>query len=436
MKNRFPLFFIALFAINLSVLLAQDPLVRVRIMYTEDKINMNTSSKIYIYDQDEHKIILRGDRNFSIILQNDELKLVDDKDRTLITGTSLNMKNSENNKTMGIEKVPFGIGWFWEGSEDRLYKGDLEFYINADNKIDVVSVLDIETYLLGVVPSEIGVTAPLEALKAQTICARSEAMVGLETGKYSGEHHTLTADIYCQVYSGIGKANDAVKKAVNETKGEVLTVDGNVISAYYASNCGGYSEDIENVWPERSGHADQWSGHPDMDGNIDLDLTQADDIRTWVNSTPDSWCKPSDLTPEWSKDHFRWTRSISAEDLSTAVAKNVKDIGRIYDMIPLERGVSGRIYDMLFIGDKGHCRLEGELNIRMLWESPLKSSCFVVDKIGPTGEPISFIVTGAGWGHGVGMCQTGAIAQANVNRSYREILAHYFRGSTVEKKYK
>ncbi len=436
MKKKYSIFPLAFLIFGLVSLHAEDPLVRVRIMYTEDKIKLSSESKINIYNQDENKITLRGERIFSVILDDDILRLVDDNGKTQITGHSLTINNSEKNKYLRIEQVPFGIGWFWARNEDRVYKGDLEFYINANKKIDVISILDIETYLLGVVPSEIGVAAPIEALKAQAICARSEALVGLETGKYSGEHHNLTADIYCQAYSGIGKANNVINKAVSETRGEVLVANDTIISAYYASNCGGHSENIENVWPERSDHAEHWSGHPDMDGEITLDLTQADDIRTWIDSEPDSWCKPSDLTPEWSKQHFRWTRSITPDELSVTVAEKVKDIGLIYDIIPLERGVSGRIYDILFVGDEGHCRLEGELNIRMLWESPLKSSCFVVDKIGPDGAPVSFIITGAGWGHGVGMCQTGAIAQANEGRTYKDILGHYFRGSKVEQKYK
>ena len=426
---------ILLVLISATMIFAQDPEVRVRIMYTEDVINLSSESKLYVYNDEEKRIVLRGDRTFSIEVKNDILELTDDKDRNIFQGTSLKIENNDKHKPIGIKQVPYGIGWFWEGSEDRIYLGNLEFYINENKKIDVISILDIETYLLGVVPSEIGVNAPLEALKSQTVCARSEAVVGLETGKYAGAHHMLTADIYCQVYSGIGKVNEAVRKAVSETRGEVLVYNDTVISAYYASNCGGHSENIENVWPERSGPKECWSGHPDQDGKIDLDLTQADDVREWVNSVPDSWCSPNGDTPEWSKEHFRWTRSITPEALSKAVAENVKDVGLIYDMIPLERGVSGRIYDMLFIGDEGHCRLKGELNIRMLWESPLKSSCFVIDKIGPTGKPVSFIVKGAGWGHGVGMCQTGAIAQANAGRSYRTILAHYFRGSVVEKRY-
>ena len=256
-------FILLLLVMNMSMIFAQeDPEVRVRIIYTEDKIELSSESKLYVFNQDEKRIVLRGDRTFSIELKDSTLELIDDKDRTLTSGTSLLIENNDKNKPIGIKQVPFGIGWFWAGKEDRIYKGNMEFHINADKKIDVISILDIENYLLGVVPSEIGTDAPLEALKAQAVCARSEALIGLETGKYAGEHHMLTADIYCQVYSGIGKTNDAVEKAVFETKGEVLTVNDTVISAYYASNCGGHSENIENVWPERSGHAEQWSGLP------------------------------------------------------------------------------------------------------------------------------------------------------------------------------
>lgn len=436
MKKSLFIFLTIMFIFSVSALMAEEPQVQVRIMYTEDRINLSSESKLYVYDQDKNRIILRGNRLFSIELRDGLLKVVDDKDRIVMSGTSIEIENNDKNKPIGIKQVPYGIGWFWAGSEDRIYKGNLEFYVNDQDKIDVISILDIETYLLGVVPSEIGVDAPLEALKAQAICARSEAVIGLETGKYAGEHHMLTADIYCQVYSGIGKVNDAVEKAVSETRGEVLVANDTIISAYYASNCGGHSENIENVWPDRSGPAEQWSGHTDSDDEISLDLTQADDIRTWIDSEPDVWCKPSKDTPDWSKQHFRWTRSITPAALSKALAEKAEDIGQVYDMIPLERGVSGRIYDMLFIGTNGHCRVKGELNIRMLWESPLKSSCFVIDKIGPTDKPVSFIIKGAGWGHGVGMCQTGAIAQANAGRSYSTILAHYFRGSKIKQHYK
>ena len=436
MKKGFILALLCLMLFGGVLLYADDPIVRVRIIYTLDEIILESDSKISIYDQDDEHEQLRGKNTFFVMLDQGDLVLRGENNKLLRRGSSLLIKNHDANSSIKIKQVPYGIGWWWAGAEDRSYQGSLEFYINENNQIDVVNVLDIETYLYGVVPSEIGVTAPIEALKAQAVCARSEAMVGLRTGKYAGPHHTLTADVMCQVYSGNGKTNNAVRNAVNATKGEVLVYHDTIISAYYASNCGGHSENIENVWPERSTHKVYWSGRPDMDEKMSLDLTQADDIRTWIESEPDSWCKPSNITPEWSKKYFRWQRSITPEILSTAVAEQHRDIGRIYDIIPLERGVSGRIYDILFVGNDGYCRVKGELNIRRLVDTPLKSSCFVVDKIGPVSKPISFIISGAGWGHGVGMCQTGAIARANSEWKYKDILGHYFRESTIQHEYK
>ncbi|MDZ7820507.1 MAG: SpoIID/LytB domain-containing protein [Candidatus Marinimicrobia bacterium] len=261
-------------------------------------------------------------------------------------------------------------------------------------------------------------------------------LTGLATGKYAGAHHDLSSDVMSQVYHGIGEANPAVREAVDKTRGEVLTYADTVISAYYSSNCGGHTEDIENVWPERSGHRPYLSGHPDTEKAPDMDLRQAENVRRWIERAPDTWCRTNGETPEWAADNFRWKRSVDAGELSEAVAKKHTDIGRVYDIVPLERGKSGRIYDILFIGDSGHCRIRGELSLRRLWDNPLKSSCFVIDKIGPTGRPASFILSGAGWGHGVGMCQSGAIAMAAAGKNYRDILTHYFRGTQIQQKYK
>ena len=434
-KKPFLLSLVLLFS-HAALLSAQVPNVRVLILHTLDRIEITSESRINIFNQNNERQQFRGKNIFFMEIDRAELVLKNNDQKELHRGSKLQITNNEKNKGIEIKQVPYGIGWWWEGAEDRSYLGELEFYINENGSIDVINILDMETYLYGVVPSEIGVSSPPEALKAQSVCARSEAMIGLETGKYAGPYYDLTSDVMCQVYSGIGKANDAVKSAVDATRGEVLTYGDTIISAYYASNCGGHTENIENVWPDRSGHKVYWSGNPDRDADIKTDLTQADDIRSWVESAPDTWCKPSNATPEWSKENFRWKRSFSPDVLSKVLAKEQRDIGRVYDIIPLERGVSGRIYDILFIGDKGYCRVQGELDIRRLLDPPLKSSCFVVDKIGPVSEPVSFILSGAGWGHGVGMCQTGAIAMAVAGREYEEILAHYFRGTAVQRKYR
>jgi peptidoglycan hydrolase-like amidase len=415
---------------------ADAPEVRVLIMDSEDRVELVAGTKADIRNGENEGRQLREEKRLEVRVENDRLVLAERRGEVLLRGASLYLENGGSGGSIRVLDVPYGNGWWWAGREDRSYQGDLEFHINAVKHIDVVNVLNIEHYLYGVLPAEIGTDAPPEALKAQTVCARSEALVGLETGKYAGAHHDLTSDVMCQVYYGIGESNKAVRAAVDATRGKVLTYKDTVISAYYASNCGGHTENIENIWPHRPAPGPYRSSHTDMEKVTGLDLRQAGDIRTWVESDPPAWCRPGPNTPEWARDNFRWRRSVGPDALSGTLSEKYRDIGRVYDIIPLERGVSGRINDILFIGDSGHIRITGELDIRRLWDSPLKSSCFVVDKIGPAGRPATFILSGAGWGHGVGMCQTGAIAMAQKGRTYRDILNRYFRGADIQQRYK
>ena len=415
---------------------ADAPEVRVLIMDTEDRVELVAAAKADIRNGENERRQLRGEKRLEIRVENERLVLAESRGEVLLRGASLYLENGNAGGSIRVLDVPYGNGWWWAGRKDRSYQGRLEFHINAAKHIDVVNVLNIEHYLYGVLPAEIGTDAPPEALKAQAVCARSEALVGLETGKYAGARHDLTSDVMSQVYYGIGESSIAVRAAVDATRGEVLTYGDTVISAYYASNCGGHTENIENIWPDRPAPGPYRSGHADMEKDTALDLRQAGDIRTWLESDPPAWCRPGPDTPEWARDNFRWKRSVEPDALSGMLSEKYRDVGRVYDIIPLERGVSGRIKDILFIGDSGHIRITGELDIRRLWDSPLKSSCFVVDKIGPSGRPATFILSGAGWGHGVGMCQTGAIAMAEKGRTYRDILNRYFRGADIQQRYK
>ncbi|MDD3716042.1 MAG: SpoIID/LytB domain-containing protein [Candidatus Marinimicrobia bacterium] len=420
---------------SFAALFAQIPEVRVLIMYSESSVEMQSDSRLNIFDQDNKREQLRGQQSLFLRREGETLALYDAGEKLIHRGNRLIIQNNDKNKDIRIKNVPQGIGWGREYKEDRTYKGSLEFFSNGSGDINVVNVLDLETYLYGVVPSEIGVNSPAEALKAQAICARTEAMVGLETGKYAGPDYQLTSDVMCQVYAGSGTANDAVRKAVDDTRGMVLTFRDTLISAYYASTCGGHTESIEFVWPERSGPTPYWKGHFDRPVGDSPDLTRADALRKWILDPPEVWCRPDSSTPDWMRNNFRWKTTITPEQISKMLAEQYRDIGNVYDIVPLERGVSGRIYDLLFIGDKGHFRVKGELNIRRLVSPPLRSSCFIVDKIGPVSAPASFIVSGAGSGHGVGMCQVGAIAMGRQNIPYTDILAHYFRGAVLRKKY-
>ncbi len=290
----------------------------------------------------------------------------------------------------------------------------------------------LEKYLCGVVPYEIGNDAPLEALKAQVIAARSETVSALLSGKYKGNNFDLCADVECQVFAGNNKRTELTDKAVEQTKGLCLFFDNKVIGAYYASNCGGISENVENVWPQRSDAVPYWSSH--FDSDEDLIYNPKENADEWIEGNPDVFCNPNlhPELPEWSKKNFRWEIEMTGNELTNNL-NELKRIGTFKEMIPLERGNSGRIIKARFIGSEDSLELNSELEIRKIRKPPFRSSCFVVNKTVNDDNVEKFLFKGAGWGHGVGMCQSGAIGRAYLGQTYPEILIHYFPETEIKK---
>lgn len=346
------------------------------------------------------------------------------------------LESASEHGRIGILKVPFGVGWWWESAEDRVYEGRIEIRAGAAGKLVVTAILPLEDYLRGVVPSEIGADSPLEAMCAQAVAARSAAALALTSKIYAGSHHDICSDVACQAFSGVSKCTAVSDCAVTSTRGYVLMFDGRPLSAYYASNCGGYSEDIRNVWPERADDRGYWNAACfDGAGKCAYDLTTEEGVRKWLDDSPDVYCNPSrNNVPKWASKYFRWTREITADELTSRVAAK-KDIGRVHDIRPVKRGPSGRLIEAEFVGEKGTWKTSPELAIRQVFDPPLKSSVIVVDAKGPKEKPEAFVIKGAGWGHGVGMCQTGAVSMANKGKDFREILKHYYPNASVEKVY-
>ncbi len=341
---------------------------------------------------------------------------------------------SPNGGEVLIRKVPYGVGWSWEGAEDRAYEGRIEIYPGKDGKLSVIVVLPLEEYLLGVVPSEIGSTSPHEALCAQAVAARSETVEALITRKYAGENYDICSDVECQAFSGNKKRSPESDAAVRATRGLAMFHEGKPMAAYYASSCGGYTEDIRNVWPPRADQKGYWDcARFDGEGALDFDLTREDDMARWIAASPKSWCNPEfGNIPKWAQKNFRWTREVAADVIGARLAGAGKDIGHVQAIRAVKRGPSGRMIQAEFIGDKGKAVIGPELAIRQVFDPPLRSAAFIVETQGGTAErPEKFIFKGAGWGHGVGMCQTGAIAMANAGKTFREILAHYYPNATL-----
>ena len=267
---------------------------------------------------------------------------------------------------------------------------------------------------------------------------------------YDREDHInydVCADDHCQRYQGITRAStSSVEKAVSETSGEVLTYNGTICDTRYYKCCGGLSELFENVWEPVN--------HPylrsitDLDitpEGYDLDLTNETNARLWIKGNPGSFCNTTDKKvlsqvlndyDQETNDFFRWKVTYSQADLTDLVrARTGIDFGIISDLIPLERGASGRIIRLKIEGSEKTIVIGKELEIRKaLSRTHLYSSCFFVEKRNYENS-ILFTLIGAGWGHGVGLCQIGAAVMGSIGYKYHEILMHYFRGAHLERRY-
>jgi stage II sporulation protein D len=414
-------------------LVAQEPIIRVRIIATLDRVTMVPQSEWQAQLGERFRLepnvpITVAANGKRVILTRNGIDLEED--------TLLTLRANTAGGLLKILNVPFGIGWWWAGKEDRLYEGTIEVRAMREKQLSVVVVLPLEQYLSGVVPYEIGPESPMEALKAQTVAARSETIVGLRSGVYAGEYYDICSDVECQVYAGVGRRTPLVEQAIRETRALVLMTGLRPVGAYYASNCGGHSESVENVFPERSGPQPYWGAYPD--GNLQLSKSLTDEIalREWLASEPDVNCNVvhNPGLSEWSRKNFRWTIVTSVDTLSDWVNARA-DVGRIVRIDSIVRGQSGRILKATFVGERGSWRANDQLTFRQVWAPPLRSSCVVFDVEGPAFKPTTLTLTGAGWGHGVGMCQSGAVGLALKGKTFRQILGHYYRTAEVKAAY-
>ena len=360
-----------------------------------------------------------------------------------------------------------GIGFHWQRTEDQVFRGALEL-IADDGRVTAVNRIGVEEYLVSVIASEMNASASPELLKAHAVISRSwllaqivrrQAKPAVAESKcivrsddeerirwYDREDHSLfdvCADDHCQRYQGITRTYEhtaAVRRAVADTCGEVLTYGGEICDARFSKCCGGVTEEFRNCWEERD--YPYLSRVRDCDGDPPApDLTREDEAARWIGASAEAFCNTSDpgilgqvlngYDCETS-DFYRWRVEYTPWKLSDLVRRRLGiDLGAIRELIPVQRGASGRLVKLRIVGTQGAVTIGKELEIRrVLSESHLYSSAFVVEK---TAE--GFILRGAGWGHGVGLCQIGAAVMGHRGFAYDRILLHYYRGAAVEKYY-
>jgi len=342
-----------------------------------------------------------------------------------------------------IPNVPIGTGFHWEGTESRAYRGRLEILIDRFSKITVVNVLPIEDYVKGVVAAEMNSNFPAEALKAQAVAARNKIFSRVGT-QHLEDGFDLCADVHCQVYGGINREKPATTEAVMATKGVVMKAERVIIEANYASVCGGHTENNETVW---SGLPRSYlrgvfdgNGRPNLLGNS---LQDENTLLRWLTAKPGVYCNTTQgeipTAMEYTKKYFRWEINYTRQELQDLIRKRSgEDFGELKDLVPLERGPSGRLARLRIVGTKKTFEIGRELTIRQtLAERTLWSACFAVDKIDRdrNGLFARFKLLGAGWGHGVGMCQAGAAMMALRGQKFVQILQHYYSGVKLDKEY-
>jgi len=262
-------------------------------------------------------------------------------------------------------------------------------------------------------------------------------------------HFDVCADDHCQRYQGITRASTAaVEKAIEATRGEVLMFENKICDARFSKSCGGVSETFENCWaPEHYPYLTKVIDNPTEPEGFELDLTVEENAEKWICQSPEAFCNTTDKKvlaqvlnnyDQETTDFYRWKVNYSQTELSELLARRSGiDFGEIIDLIPVKRGESGRIIELNIVGTKRSIIVGKELEIRKwLSNSHLYSSAFVVDKTDlSNGIPQRFTLTGAGWGHGVGLCQIGAAVMGEKGHPYNEILLHYFRGAELKRMY-
>lgn len=408
------------------------------------------------------------------------IEIRDAQERLVGTGATFLLRPM--NPAMAIfalEEVPIGKGFHWERKEAQRYAGTLTIRVSSSlsetsRRLTVINEIPAETYLKSVISSEMSARAPVEFLKAHAIISRSWLLANLArraneeepspllperetsetpeleirrwTNRTAHREFDVCADDHCQRYYGLAPVtSDAAIAAVTETRGQVLTFDGQVCDARFSKCCGGATEAYRSAWEDRDVpylQGGRFDG-AEWPANFPRPLTIEAHAITWIMGSPPAYChmtnsrRLDDLLPEVdrpTRDFFRWERTLEQEELQALVqARLGLDLGAIRQLEPLERGASSRLVRLRIVGERGSVIVGKELEIRRVlsWTCLYSSAFIVFPEDVRRGTPRRFRLRGAGWGHGVGLCQIGAAIMAQQGRTHREILAHYYAPAEI-----
>jgi SpoIID/LytB domain protein len=444
-----------------------EPYISVGIL-TDDKIKFELYGEYSSYG---FKHFFSG--RYEAELVNDRIICKGDKDKIEITDEIIFEPQEPDNESFLIKDVVIGVKFHWERKEKQRFTHSLKL-IKDNGKITAINIIPIEKYLMSVISSEMSAKCSMQMLKATAVVSRSWLLAQIEKSKeikkehsnyktvyesedelirwYDREDHKLfdvCADDHCQRYQGVTKmTSDIVRKAVEQTAGVVLIEDDKILDARFSKSCGGISESFENVWePVKHPSLSAVYDYKFVADDFDDDFSKEENAVKWIKGNPPAFCNTSDPKilnqilldyDQETKDFYRWKVEYTQAQISELIKrKSGIDFGLIKDLIPVERGFSSRLVKLKIVGTKKTLTIGKELEIRRtLSETHLYSSAFIVEKSGDVdGIPEKFVLYGAGWGHGAGLCQIGAAVMAEQGYQFDEIAIHYFKDAKLKKIY-
>jgi len=366
----------------------------------------------------DSKNSFKGEKNkfYKIIFQNKRLYLTDDKTGTVYKKFKSPVSIKSKGYPFYILDVSYGRANFWHKKIDRIYRGDLRLLTDKD--ITLINVLGIEEYLYGVLPSEIPANSSNDALRAQAVAARTLAFRSIKQQRHANSDFDVCADVHCQVYQGMSVEVSSTNRAVDETKGQIILYKSEPIEAIYHSNCGGCLR--RDVFGRKEYYAQNF------DSKKNGCLMSSYEEENWFTTFPESFCAHS------YKSNYRWQRAYDEEDFLIAFGY---PLGDIVSITPSEKIACAAYKAIQIKTPKDKVIVKGDFNIRNYFDK-LRSSAFKVDIKFSTHKKAKMIFFwGAGFGHGVGMCQEGAQFMAKSGFTYQEIVKHYYPHTEIVKRY-
>lgn len=401
------------------------------------------------------------------------VEIVDASGRRFSSGPEIRLSPVAPDSSFIVRDVVIGIDFHWEQKQDQQFQGALRLKLSADGRVIVINEIGVEAYLTSVISSEMSAMADVELLKAHAVISRSWLLAQMKPWKkprvksepkieivntekqlirwYDQESHTdfdVCADDHCQRYQGITKATSPmVFEVIQATFGQVLTFDEQLCDARFSKSCGGMSESFDAAWADEklAYLAVSYDGEM-FPAEFALPLTEETNAEKWIRSSPPAFCNTTDpkvlgkILPDFdqaTRDFYRWRVTIAQDELQELLRRKLGiEFGAISRLEPVERAASGRLVKLRIVGEREQLVIGKELEIRRaLSPSHLYSSAFVVETSGQDSIPKQFTLIGAGWGHGVGLCQIGAALMAERGYRFEQILAHYYHESQLQALY-